>query len=291
MATDQEILDHDYSNLSLFISTPMYGGQCTALFHQSLMGLQRLCLQVGLKAAISDQWQESLITRARNYEVDKFRASGMTHHLFIDADQGFSPGDIFQLILADKDIATAPVAKKHINWEQVAAAAKVGFPPNILDEFAAELNINTIEPVKMDGAPQRVREGGTGIFLVKRHVYDKIQASYPEIQYVPMVDEPALFEEGKFLYAFFDTAIDPETRHYLSEDWTFCRRWTRIGGEVYVLPWLKTAHVGQYVYIANAPALAALQEELRKKETPRIVIPNEEDVRRIAGTVIKGAVA
>lgn len=265
--TEQEILNHDYSNLSLFVSTPMYGGVCTGLFHQSILKLQQLCLQVGLKAGFSEQWNESLITRGRNNEVDRFRASGMTHHLFLDADQGFAPGDILQMMLADKDIICAPVAKKGINWQQVTDAVKCGFPAEQLEEFAANLNLNTVGPVKMDGVPQRIREGGTGIFMVKRHVYDKMQAAYPEIEYVPMVDETCEYGDGQHLYAFYDCFID-EDRHYLSEDWGFCRRWAKIGGEVYLLPWIRTGHVGTYTFIGNALAIATLQTKIRELENP-----------------------
>lgn len=265
MATETEILDYDYSDKSLFISTPMYGGVCSGLFHQSLLGLQRLCIQVGLKAAISDQWQESLITRARNYEVDKFRASGMTNHVFIDADQGFSPGDILQLLMADKDVVVGPVAKKSINWHQITDAINCGFPAEALDEFACNLNLNTLGPVKMDGTPQKIREGGTGLMMIKRSVYDKMQEALPAIEYVPMVDEKAEYGDGKYLYAFFDCCISEEDRHYLSEDWTFCRRWQKLGGDIYILPWLKTAHYGNYTYIANALAIAELQKQLSLK--------------------------
>jgi hypothetical protein len=259
MATEEEILKADYSSRTLFISTPMFGGNCSGLFHQSVLGLQKMCLQLGLHAAISDQWQEALITRARNVEVDKFRASGMSHHVFIDADQGFRPNDVLQMLLADKDVVCAPVAKKAINWLRITEAVKRGFPSVSLENFAPDLNLNTVEKIKFDGQPQQVREGGTGLFMVKRHVYDKMQEAYPEIEYLPMDDEAAEYGDRKYFYCFYDAYIDPETRHYLSEDWGFCRRWRLIGGEVYILPWLVTAHIGTYVYVANAPALAALQ--------------------------------
>jgi hypothetical protein len=38
------------------------------------------------------------------------------------------------------------------------------------------------------------------------------------------------------LFALFDCMIDPNTGEYLSEGYTFCRRWRDIGGEV----WLDT---------------------------------------------------
>jgi hypothetical protein len=244
----------------------MYGGWCSGAYHSSMMALQRLCIQVGLKAAFSDQWSEALVTRARNYEADKARASGMTHHMFVDADHAFSPGDILQLMMADKDIACAPYAKKNINWVQVADALKCGFPPEIMDEFACDMNLNTLGPVRMNGEPQRIQEGGNGLMMIKMSVYDRLQAAYPEIEYLPhKIDETPQYGDKKYFYAFFDTAIDPETRHYTSEDWTFCRRFSRIGGEIYMLPWLRTGHYGPYTFIANAPAIAELQKQMAER--------------------------
>ena len=55
-------------------------------------------------------------------------------------------------------------------------------------------------------------------------------------------------------YALFDCMIEPETGHYLSEDYTFCRRWRSIGGKV----WLDTegalTHIGTHEF-AGRPGL------------------------------------
>jgi hypothetical protein len=52
----------------------------------------------------------------------------------------------------------------------------------------------------------------------------------------------------------FDTTIDPETRHYLSEDYTFCARWRALGGKI----WLDTksilSHSGTYEFVGDPSA-------------------------------------
>ena len=53
------------------------------------------------------------------------------------------------------------------------------------------------------------------------------------------------------MYALFDTMIDPESRRYLSEDYTFCRLWQQMGGEVFLDPRTGLNHVGHYTFRGN----------------------------------------
>ena len=46
----------------------------------------------------------------------------------------------------------------------------------------------------------------------------------------------------------FDTIIDPVDNRYLSEDYTFCRRWQALGGEIWLDPNTKLNHVGSYTF-------------------------------------------
>jgi hypothetical protein len=78
----------------LFVATPMYGGMAHGMYLKSCLDLQGLCSQYGIEVRFSFIFNESLITRARNYLVDEFlRAEGFTHFLFIDADIHFDPRD------------------------------------------------------------------------------------------------------------------------------------------------------------------------------------------------------
>lgn len=253
-----ELLSRDYSNVKLMISTPMYGGNCTATYHRSMLGLQILLASLNITTEVSGDTNDALITRARNNDADRFRASGYTHHLFIDGDIGFRPEDILHLIAADKDLVVAPYARKNINWVQIKRAVEMGVPPQQLAHFACDIVVNSNKPIQMDGAPQEVTEGGTGMMLIKRNVYERMMTAYPESSYFPMKDETSL--NFGILYDFFPAGIDPVTRHYLSEDWSFCRRFTRIGGQVWILPWIQTVHVGAYPFIGDMVAASKVHQ-------------------------------
>lgn len=70
--------------------------------------------------------------------------------------------------------------------------------------------------------------------------------AYPELNYVSDSDYSP---ENKGLhYRFFDCMVDPESKRYLSEDYTFCHLWRQIGGEVYVDVQSNLTHQGAKVY-------------------------------------------
>jgi len=53
------------------------------------------------------------------------------------------------------------------------------------------------------------------------------------------------------MYALFDTIIDPDTRRYLSEDYTFCRRYQELGGTIWLDPTINLDHQGAYLFKGN----------------------------------------
>jgi hypothetical protein len=57
--------------------------------------------------------------------------------------------------------------------------------------------------------------------------------------------------------------IDPASGIYLSEDFTFCKRWTEIGGEIWVDLDSKLTHVGATEY--KGDLLAKLRSVLPAK--------------------------
>ena len=110
--------------VKLFVATPMYGGNCNGLYMKACLDLQGLCMKYGIECRFSFLFNESLITRARNYLVDEFLRSGMTHLLFIDSDILFNPMDVIALAALDKDVIGGPYPKKSINWKAVWTASK-----------------------------------------------------------------------------------------------------------------------------------------------------------------------
>jgi hypothetical protein len=82
----------------LFIATPMYGGQCAGMYTRSIADLTGLMAQYQVRMQLYYLFNESLITRARNYCVDEFLRSECTHLMFIDSDIGFNAKDVIALL-------------------------------------------------------------------------------------------------------------------------------------------------------------------------------------------------
>ena len=110
----------------LFVATPMYGGQNHGLYMKACLDLQGMCIQYGIEVKFSFLFNESLITRARNYLVDEFlHRSDCSHMLFIDSDINFNPQDVIALLALDKDVIGGPYPKKAIKWGNVKKAVQM----------------------------------------------------------------------------------------------------------------------------------------------------------------------
>ena len=98
----------------IFVATPMYGGMCSGQYCKSTADLSKLAQSYGIEIEFFYLFNESLITRARNYCVDEFlRHERFTHLMFIDSDIGFNPDDILTLAAiadpeSDKQIVCGP---------------------------------------------------------------------------------------------------------------------------------------------------------------------------------------
>jgi hypothetical protein len=251
----------------LFVATPMYGGMAHGLYIKSSLDLQTTMNKYGIETKFSFLFNESLITRARNYLVDEFLRSDHTHLLFIDSDIHYNPQDVLALMALDKDVIGGPYPKKSINWGNVAQAARAhpNMDPKELENLVGEYVFNVVKGTKQFTVtdPLEVMEIGTGFMLVKREVFEKMEKAYPNIRYKPDHVGQANFDGTRYIHAYFDTVIDYENSitgggsdRYLSEDYMFCQMWRKIGGEIYLCPWMKTQHVGTYAFTGNMPSVA-----------------------------------
>lgn len=247
----------------IFIATPMYGGMAHGLYVKSSLDLQNVCVQYGINTKFSFLFNESLITRARNYLVDEFLRSDSTHLLFIDSDIHYNPQDVIALLALDKDIIGGPYPKKSINWSNVADGARKhpNLNPSDLENLAGEYVFNVVKGTENFNVsePLEVMEIGTGFMLIKREVFPKMEAAYPELRYKPDHVGQAHFDGSRYIHAYFDTVIDHGVSdRYLSEDYMFCQNWRKIGGQVWLCPWMKTQHIGTYAFTGNMPRIAEL---------------------------------
>jgi hypothetical protein len=249
----------------LFVATPMYGGACAGPYTKSLLDLQTICLQHGVSIQCFFLFNESLITRARNYLVDEFMRSDCTHLMFIDSDIVFTAQDVLALLALDKPVIGGPYPKKTIAWEKVFDASKLGLVgdnPAALAEYSGDYVFNVApgtSEIRMD-EPVEVLELGTGFMMVQRAVFEKFKKAFPQYSYKPDHNRTKHFDGSREIHMYFQADIDPvsNSKRYLSEDYWFCQLLRKMGIPIFLCPWMRLDHVGMYVYGGSLLALAHL---------------------------------
>jgi hypothetical protein len=257
----------------IFVATPMYGGQCHGMYTKSTADLAKMSQAYDIDIKFFYLFNESLITRARNYCVDEFMRSDYTHLMFIDSDIGFDPNDVITLAaLSDqdepddskrRDILCGPYPKKTIAWEKIKRAVDKGFAdenPGNLEKFVGDyvFNPNTSDTELRLDEPVSVLEGGTGFMMITKQAFQKFNDAYPDYSYLPDHVRTKHFDGTREIMMYFQALIDPESKRYLSEDYMFCQWMQKIGVETYMCPWMKLLHTGSYTFGGSLIDIAQL---------------------------------
>ena len=252
----------------LFLATPMYGGQCAGMYTRSIADLSAICAKHEIQLQLYYLFNESLVTRARNYCVDEFLRSEATHFMFIDSDIGFNPQDVIALLAlqsdeSDYDVVGGPYPKKCISWEKIKMAVdkgKADEDPNQLEKYVGDYVFNPKSGAKEIpiGQPVEVMEMGTGFMMIRRKTFEKYKEAFPHLSYKPDHVRTAAFDGSREIHAYFDCIIDPVSKRYLSEDYMFCYNVQKINMKVWLCPWMQMHHVGSYVFGGSLADLASI---------------------------------
>lgn len=220
----------------LVIATPAHGGVVYTAFSHSLSKTEVFLRQKwGLPVTTMVAPSDSCITRSRNLMLHKFlHLTTASHFMFIDADIEWEPEAVERLIAADFDIAVGAYPFKR-------------FPP----EFVMRPEPREDGSAWQDGRTGfiRVHDAPTGFMMIKRGVFERMIEAYPETKH--RLHDPDTGETGE-MFALFDFGI--EDGEYWTEDYLFCRRWRRIGGEVWLDPKIHLKHWGLHGFDAGRPA-------------------------------------
>jgi hypothetical protein len=242
------------NTLHVVVATPCYGGVVTQRYMQSVCALMLAALHDDVHVTLELLGNDSMITRARNSLVATALDNPLaTHLLFIDADIGFSPDQVGRMLRFDRDVVAGMYPLKVVHYD-----------PTVFERMAAGEGLETSQ-MRYVGAPCRDEQwreddgfvtaefAGAGFMLIRRGALEKMIAAYPQLKYQAAHDR-AQPSASPHQYAFFDGMIDPDSGAYLSEDYTFCRRWRAIGGEVWLDTRSKLKHIGPREFAGDAEA-------------------------------------
>lgn len=255
------------NKVCLYVLTPHYGGMCYVNYMNSLIATISRMKEVGVEMHIEFCNNDSLVSRARNNLVAKAMTNpNMTHMLFIDNDITWDPDSILKLLVADKPIVGGIYPLKHYNWDKLVSTNQA--TPNVVQNWIdrknqsmfkdaiadvdmvhhrmLSYNLNYSTPtLKIENNLTAVRHIATGFMMIKRKVIEKMQLAFPSTKYVDDIGFLSS-KESEQAFALFDCGV--EDGHYFSEDWLFCHRWTKMGGEIHVDVTINLNHTGPVDY-------------------------------------------
>ena len=211
----------------LFIANPMYGAMCSGMYTRAMADLSAKMAKYQIPLQFYYLFNESLITRARNYCVDEFMRSDCTHLLFIDSDIGFKADDVIAMMGLmiqnpdEYDVMCGPYPKKTISWEKIVQAVNQGVAdenPNVLENYVGDYVFNPIKrkAIKISD-PAEVAEGGTGFMMIQKRVFEEYAQKYPQFYYKPDHVRTENFDGSRDIMAYFDALIDDKSQNLVHE--------------------------------------------------------------------------
>ena len=248
-------------HIKLCILTPCYGGQCHVNYVICLMKTLELFREFNIEVRVEFCKNDSLVSRARNNLMARAMSDPtVTHAMFIDSDITWNPLDIIKMLKTEKELIGGIYPLKHYEWSR----AKPDIIQQIMDrKNASDLrtrisdetmikcnmvryNVNYLEPVlHIENNLAKVKHIATGFMLLSRSCFDKMVIAHQDTKYV---DDVSFLQEHENTnaYALFDCGV--RDGHYYSEDWLFCDRWSKIGGEIWIDVTINLTHTGPEDY-------------------------------------------
>jgi len=211
--------------VSVMIATPCADGRYERLFLSGLINTLNEFKRLGASAEFAEMPYCSDISLARTKLFGKFLRSHHTHMLFIDDDMGWEAKDAVRLLELRKDFVVGVGPRK---------VKPVEFAWNVSDDYGRAT------PIKADMETGCLIASNTGLAfaLISKHCAERMQQSYRDLSFVTA--------DGKEEVGVFEPMIF--NRRRLSEDFAFCERWRRLGGQVLVLQDINLQHVGAHVW-------------------------------------------
>lgn len=255
------------NNPFLVIMTPCYGSVCYVNFVYCLMNTLNLFRELNMQVTVEFCKNDSLVSRARNNLVAKAMSNPKTTHMiFIDNDITWEPIDILKLMLSDKSLVGGVYPIKRYDWSKIVPAANtptentnmiqamldrknksqlkgIISDVDMVQHNLLKYNINFLNNVlSIDNNLTKVRHLATGFMMIKRNTIEQMAIAYPTTKYTDDVGFLQGKDENKYAYALFDCGVEDD--HYYSEDWLFCHRWSKMGGNIYIDVSINLKHTG-----------------------------------------------
>jgi hypothetical protein len=247
--THRPPMSNRFDNPRVFFCMPAFKGSNSSSTTVTLFVMVNLLRDIDIQSTFVTI-DGSEIVMARNTLATRFMEDpNWTHLFFIDDDMIFAPELIIDMLRTDKPLIGAVAPKRRLWLDKFHAAAVAGAS---LEQATAEASEFVIRHRQADqfavveGVAQ-VAAVGMATTLIRRDVFETMLAK-------GAAEERVLHHaDGRKerLIGFFDLMHD-QAGQYLSEDFSFCHRWTQhCDGEVSIIVDRRIGHIGPFTFEAN----------------------------------------
>lgn len=209
--------------MHIFFATPSYNGIKYVPFLDSLQATIEACKEKGWETTFSIHKGNCYVQVARNSLVREFLESGADVLFFLDDDISWPHEKVVDLAEMEDEVVAGvyPMKTSRPDFPVVIHADPRGYPY-----------------VRADGCLSATSVP-TGFLSIKRSVIEKLISAYPQQRYVEYD------RNGKEIGEFYD--LFPQGVYdgrWVGEDYAFCRLWTGIMGQIWVVPDIDFTHAG-----------------------------------------------
>lgn len=233
---------------TLLIATPTYDGTVSIQYMDAVINLTGAL--AARDAGVRRYFLRStLVAWARNaYATAALEDASVSHLLFIDADMGFRPSAVLRMLDFDKPFVGCLYPHRALNpARQHAVAHKSDDPAAAWSAGLSYVAADRLVPEPSGGI--RVTDGfakawrlGMGLTLIRRDALERLSEAHPEL----WADTDTGYRNmglGERVFQPFDS-YRAASGLSMSEDMSFCRRWTDLRGEIWACVDEPVTHVG-----------------------------------------------
>ena len=207
----------------VLFATPSFEKSVSVDFHTSMISTMTECYKRGIPCESRILAGNQFVALARNELVEYFLKSPLafTDLIFIDADQGWDAKALMRLLTYPQGVVAA-------------------LPPKKCDPPTFHSGAMT---GKIEDTLFQALEAGTGCMRIKRQVFEKMDAHYPELKAMTTQEFPwphtPYFQNGQTPYGF------------VGEDIFFCRQWVAMGEYIWIDSDVDFTHRGSRSWKGN----------------------------------------
>jgi len=161
------------------------------------------------------------------------------------------------------DIAGGVYPRENIDWDGVPKLIEKSL--DNLEQRVLGYNLNFSDPgnITVEKGFTEVMDIATGFMCIKKEVFYKMIKAYPNLKYT----SDQIINGKKYgsnnCYALFDCIIDEKSNRYLSEDYSFCRLWQKIGGKIHADLQSPLTHYGTYPFAGHVWTKFKVDENIK----------------------------